>query len=221
MGIRILIADRQDMFREVLHRLLETEKDFTVVGDTGDGEQFLKMIEDLKPDILLLDLRLRKCSGIELLRQIAALDVVTNPILLTDQNEKSEFVEALRYGVRGLVWKHESARLLFKSIRAVMAGEYWISRGGISKLVENLRTLTIKVEQNTRQRAGSLSPQQQQIVDSIASGCSNKEIAKEFRISERTVKYHLTRIFSKLGVTGRMQLARFTLKNSAADISLE
>jgi DNA-binding NarL/FixJ family response regulator len=217
MKIRALIADRQGMFREALRQLLEAEKDFDVVGDTDDGEAFLKLIEDLKPDVTLLDLRLRKCSGIELLRQIAALDIATHPILLTDENEESEFVEALRYGMRGLVWKHESPRLLFKCIRTVMRGEYWISRGGIGKLVENLRSLTLTVEQNTQQRARSLSRQQQQIVDLIASGCSNKEIAQELRLSERTVKYHLTRIFGKLGVTSRMQLARFTLKNSPAE----
>jgi two-component system nitrate/nitrite response regulator NarL len=148
---------------------------------------------------------------------MATLDVTTHPILLTDENEESEFVEALRYGMRGLVWKHESPRLLFKSIRTVMRGEYWISRGGIGKLVENLRSLTLKVEQNTQQRARSLSRQQQQIVDSIASGLSNREIAKDLRVSERTVKYHLTRIFGKLGVTGRMELARFTLKQNPAD----
>jgi DNA-binding NarL/FixJ family response regulator len=221
MKIRVVIGDRQDMFREVLRRLLELEKDFEVVGETGDGEEFLKLIEELRPDVLLLDLRLRKCSGIELLRQIAALDVATRPILLTDENEESEFVQALRYGVRGLVWKHESPRMLFKSMRTVMAGEYWISRGGISKLVENLRSLTVTVERNTQQRARSLSRQQQQIVDAIASGCSNKDIAQELHISERTVKYHLTRIFGKLGVTGRMELARFTLKNSPADLTSE
>ncbi len=217
MGIRILIADRQDMFREAVRRLLETETDFTVAGDTDDGEKFLKMIPELKPDVLLLDLRLRKCSGIELMRRIASLDVVTRPILLMDSTEKSDFIEALRYGARGLVWKHESPHLLFKSIHTVMAGEYWVSRGGINKLVENLRALTMKVEQSTRQRTGALSPQQQQIVDSIAAGCSNKDIARDLAISERTVKYHLTRIFGKLGVSGRMQLARFALNDISAD----
>jgi DNA-binding NarL/FixJ family response regulator len=219
MAIRILIADSQDMFREVLRPLLESEPDFTVVGETGDGEQCLKLAAVLKPDVLLLDLHLRRRAGTQLLRQIAALEMEMCPILLTDEIEKSEIVEAVRWGVRGIVWKHEPAHLLFKSIRAVMSGEYWISRGGICELIKNLRALTAKVEQHAQSRTSSLSQQQQQIVESIAAGCSNKEIAKELSISERTVKYHLTRIFTKLGVAGRMQLARFTLKDDNANMS--
>lgn len=219
MGIRILIADRQNMFCEVLRRLLESEADFTVVGETGDGEQLLAMAAELKPDVLLIDPNLRKRSGIELLRDIAALGGEMRPILLTDRIENNEIVETLRWGVRGIVWKHEAAPLLFKSIRTVMAGEYWLSRGGIRELVGSLRFLTDKVERGVHLQARSLSPQQQQIIKSIVAGCSNKDIARELSISERTVKYHLTRIFSKLGVTGRMQLARITLKDNAADKS--
>lgn len=215
MGIRILIADRQDMFREVLRRLLENENDFVVVGETNDGEQLLGLIEELRPDVLLLDLGLNKCSGLQLLRHIMSLDAGTRPILLTDENEKNDFVELLRFGIQGLVWKSESPAQLFKSIRSVAAGEYWITRSSIGRLVENLRSLAVKVEQNAQERTRTLSPQQQQIVNAIASGCSNKDIARELSISERTVKYHLTRIFGKLGVTGRTQLARFAIKSNS------
>ncbi|MDM7995931.1 MAG: response regulator transcription factor [Acidobacteriota bacterium] len=215
MGIRILIADRQDMFREVLRRLLENENDFVVVGETSDGEQLLGLIAQLRPDVLLLDLRLNKCSGLELLRRILSLDAETRPILLTDEHDTNDLVELLRSGIRGLVWKSEPPAQLFKSIRSVAEGEYWITRSSIGKLVENLRSLAVKVEQNAQERTRTLSPQQQQIVDAIASGCSNKDIARELSISERTVKYHLTRIFGKLGVTGRTQLARFALKSNS------
>jgi two-component system, NarL family, nitrate/nitrite response regulator NarL len=214
MSIRILIADRHDMFREVLQRLLELEAEFTIVGDTGDGEELLKLIGALKPDVLLLGDRLRRRSGTELLREIDDLHLDTRPILLTDDDAQDRCVDVLCYGVRGLVWKHEPPSLLFKSIRTVMAGEYWISRQGVRQLVENLRSLTGKVAQNAQQRTHSLSRQQQQIVDLIAAGCSNKDIAKDLAISERTVKYHLTQIFSKLGITGRMQLARFALNSN-------
>jgi DNA-binding NarL/FixJ family response regulator len=217
MSIRIMIADRQEMFREVLRPLLESEPDFTVVGESGDSEQCLKLATTLKPDVLLCDLHLPRRSGTHLLRQIAALEVKMCPILLTDEIDKSEVVEALRWGVRGIVSKQEPSNLLFKSIRAVMAGEYWISHGKICELVQNLRTLTIKIEQGSPSGENRLSQQQQQIVDAIATGCSNKEIAKELSISERTVKYHLTRIFAKLGVTGRTQLARFALKENTRD----
>jgi len=212
MGIRIVIADRQDMFREVLRRLLEQEKDLIVVGDTGDGEELVRLIAGLKPDVLLLDIRLRRRAGIEVLREIAASHPTVRPILLTDSIENNEIVQALIWGTRGVVRKESPTSLLLKSIRAVMAGEYWISHGGIGDLVQNLRSISAQAEQSVRLQAHGLSRQQQHIVEAIVAGCSNKEIAKELSISERTVKYHLTRIFSKFGVSGRTELARFSLK---------
>jgi DNA-binding NarL/FixJ family response regulator len=213
MGIRILIADGQDMFREVLRYSLESSTDFDVVGETGDGDQILAMAAKLKPDIILIDLNLRKRSGLEVVREVAALDGRIYPILLTDRIEKSKIVETLRCGVRGIVGKNESVNLLIKSIRTVMAGEYWLSRSNTNELVGRLRSLTDKVEQSINSRARNLSGKQQQVVELIAAGCSNKDIAQDLSISERTVKYHLTRIFSRLGVANRMQLACITFKN--------
>lgn len=219
MSIRVLIADRQEMFREALRHLLESESEFEIVADTDDGEQLVKLAATLKPDVLLLDLRLRRLSGMEAMREIAALKTGIRPILLTDTLEKSEIIQALLWGACGMVRKSDSGHLLFKSIRNVAAGEYWISRDRVGEIVKNLRSLATMVEQNAKVQANSLSRQQQQIVDAIAAGCSNKEIAGELSVSERTVKYHLTRIFGKLGVSGRMQLARFSLKNDAAKAS--
>ena len=219
MGIRILIADRQDMFREVLRSLLEAEPDFTVVGETGDGEQLVKMVAQLKPDILLIDLNLRRLFGLDALRRIAALKLDVRPILLPDELENDEIIQALVSGARGVVYKRESTQSLFKSIRAVVAGEYWISNEGVSELVRNLQSLAAQVEKHTRIRANGLSRHQQKIVEAIMAGCSNKEIAEDLSVSERTVKYHLTRIFGKMGVSGRMQLARLSLKSDANDQS--
>jgi DNA-binding NarL/FixJ family response regulator len=215
MRIRIFIADRQKMFREALSQLLAKENDFEIVGNTGDGLDLLRSLPEVRPDILLIDLNLRRCSSVELLRHLDTLNMPVRPILLTDVNGKVALLDALRYGVHGIVWKHQPPKLLFKSIRSVMLGEYWINRSGIRKLVENLRALSVKVEQNTMLRADSLTPQQQHIVDLIAGGCSNNDIAKDLSISERTVKYHLTRIFHKLGVSSRIELARFTFKTPA------
>jgi DNA-binding NarL/FixJ family response regulator len=219
MGIRVLIADRQEMFREVLKHLLESESDFEIVADTDDGEQLIKLAAALKPDVILLDIKLRRLSGMEALREIAALKTGVRPILLTDALEKSEIIQALLWGACGMVRKSDAGQLLFKSIRNVAAGEYWISRERVGEIVKNLRSLATMVEQNAKVQANTLSRQQQLIVDAIVAGCSNKEIAEELSVSERTVKYHLTRIFGKLGVSGRMQLARFSLKNDVTNVS--
>ncbi|MBN1569656.1 MAG: response regulator transcription factor [Acidobacteria bacterium] len=218
MGIRILIADRLDMHREILRHLLEAQPDFEVVGDTGDGEQLVRMVAQRKPDILLIDLNLRRLFGLEALRKIAELKLEVRPILLPDVLENNEIIQALVVGARGVVYKRESTQTLFKSIRTIMAGEYWLSNEGVSELVRNLQSLAAQVEQHTRIRANGLSRHQQKIVEAIMAGCSNKEIAQDLSVSERTVKYHLTRIFGKMGVSGRMQLARLSLKTDATDL---
>ena len=156
MAIRILIADRQDMFREVLKRLLELEEDFTVVGDTGDGEKLVKLVKKHKPDVMLLDLVLHKQNAIEVLRQVSALNVDVRSILLTDTIEKGDMLHALLCGARGVSLKEESTHLLYKSIRAVMAGEYWVSRNGIGDLVQNLQSLTLKAARNARIQVNNL-----------------------------------------------------------------
>ena len=213
MDTRILIADRQDMFREVLRRLLEQQPDFSVVADTGDGEELVRLVSELKPDVILLDTHLRKRSGIDALQEIALMRTGSRAILLTDSIGTAEVVQALLWGARGLVRKEDPTHLLLKSIRAVTAGEYWINHEGVSEVVQSLRMLAVTVERSAQAKAQSLSLQQQKILEAIAAGCSNREIAQDLSISERTVKYHLTRIFEKFGVSGRMELARYSLKN--------
>ncbi len=211
---RILIADRQAMFREALKVLLESQPDFTVVAETDDGEGLARLVSDLRPDVLLMDLKLRKRFGLELLPKISTCQTDTRPIVLTDAIAQSEVVQALLWGARGVLLKGVPTNLLFNGIRRVMGGEYWISHDGVAELIRRLRSLAALAEQNTQFQARSLSPQQRQIVEAIASGYSNREIADELRLSERTVKYHLSRICSRFGVSGRMELARYSLENN-------
>ena len=213
MAIRILIADRHAMFREALRRLLESEAEFAVVGETDDGERLANLVASVKPDVLLMDLNLRKRSSLEALREVAA-STEARPLLLIDSAASGEIIQALLWGARGVVRKSVATQLLFKAIRAVAADEYWLSHAGINELVQKMRLLATRVEQQTRLQTDVLSPHQLQIVEAIVAGCSNREIAQNLSLSERTVKYHLTRIFSKFGVSGRMELARFSLKNN-------
>ena len=212
MSIRILIADRHKMFREVLRRLLESDPEFAVVGETDDGQGLPQLTADLHPDILLMNKELRRRLGLEALRDVT-VRTGTRSILLVDTITNGEIIQALLWGARGVVRKNDTTSLLLKSIRTVKAGEYWINHAGISELVSALCSLSTRVEQQAEQQTHSLSWQQLQIVEAIVNGCSNREIASNLRLSERTVKYHLTRIFSKFGVSGRMELARYSLKN--------
>jgi two-component system, NarL family, nitrate/nitrite response regulator NarL len=206
--LRLLIADDHPTFREGLRLLLETEVDFKVVGEASDGAVAVKLARQFKPDVLLLDLAMPKHQGLEALRELS-LPVSATPvcvILLTASAEKSQIVEALQLGARGVVLKDSSTQFLFKAIKTVMAGEYWVGRERVSNLVQYLRKLT----QSTHDEAQTkfrLTPRELEIVSAVVAGCSNKEIAEAFKISEDTVKHHLSNIFDELGVATRLELA--------------
>ncbi len=202
------------MFREALRGLLEKEPGFSVVGDTDDGEELPALVAQLNPDVLLMDLKLRRQSGNEALRAITATQTTVRPIMLTDSLKQGEIIHALMSGARGILSKSSVTHLLFKSIRSVMGGQYWVGHEHIVDLVVSLRSMNASVEQAAQMQTRNLSAQQQQILEAIVAGCSNRDIAEELEISERMVKYHLSKIFSKLGVSGRMELARFSLKNN-------
>jgi len=212
MMIRILLADSQSLFRKALQHLLEQESDFTIVADTDDGKQLPQIVAKHNPDVLLMSLKLCKRSGIEALREIAAGRPALHPLLLADVTEQSDIVQALLWGAYGFISKDAPTPLLLKGIREVAAGHYYIGHHEIQALVNNLRLLTDMVGRSMQIQLRNLSKQQQQIVEAVVSGCTNREIAKELSLSERTVKYHLTRIFGKLGISGRMELARFSFR---------
>jgi len=213
MPIRLVIADRQDMFRDGLKRLLNMQLDFRVEADSNDGDRLPALVKEFKPDVLLFNHRLRKRSGIEALREISALEIPLHPVLLTEEIDGNDIIQALMWGTCGVVRKESDTSLLFKSIRSVMAGEYWIGHGVMADLIHYLRSLSSLVEQKTRQQSENLTAQQARIIEAIICGSSNKDIANDLSLSERTVKYHLTRIFAKFGVSNRMELARYSLKN--------
>lgn len=214
--IRIVIADDHPIFRDGLRRLLETESDLKVIGEASDGEEAVKMAGQLKPDILLLDLAMPKHTGLEALRDMSNASN-SNPvrvILLTAAAEKNQIVEALQLGARGVVLKDSATQLLLKSIHTVMSGEYWVGRESVSNLVQYLRTLVQSSGEEARQKKFGLTPRELEIVSAVVAGYSNKEIAEYFKISEDTVKHHLSNIFDKLGVDTRLELALFAVNQS-------
>jgi two-component system, NarL family, nitrate/nitrite response regulator NarL len=217
--IRILIADDHLIFRAGLRRLLEVEPGFLVVGEATDGEETVRRVRELKPDILLLDLAMPGVPGLEALRQLDESASPVRTILLTAAIEKEELVKALQLGAWGVVMKESAIDLLFRSIRSVSAGEYWVGRQRVSDLVQSLRT---KVAPATAPSGGpkktfGLTPREMEITRTIAAGYSNKEIAQQFKISEDTVKHHLSNIFNKTGVSSRLELALFAVNHQLVE----
>lgn len=213
--IRIVIADDHPIFRDGLRRLLETESDLKVIGEASDGIEAVKLAGQLKPDILLLDLMMPRQHGLEALREMSNSNQGgVRIILLTAAAEKKQIVEALQLGARGVVLKDSATQLLLKSIYTVMSGEYWVGRESVSNLVQYLRNLMQSSGEEARQRKFGLTPRELEIVSAVVAGYSNKEIAEYFKISEDTVKHHLSNIFDKLGVSTRLELALFAVNQS-------
>ena len=209
-SIRVLIADDHPIFRKGLRTLLEAEHGFTVVGEAGGGEEAIRLAQQLKPDILLLDLAMPGVSGMDALAELAAAPTPVRIILLTAGIEKAEIVKALQLRAAGVVLKSAATDLLFKSIRSVIAGQHWIGRDAVTDLVQALRAQLEPPEKPARERF-RLTPRELEITSAVVSGLSNKEIARKFSLSEDTVKHHLTNIFDKMGASNRLELALFAV----------
>ena len=211
---RILIADDHPIFRDGLKRLLEAERGFKVVGEACDGVEAVALVRQLKPEILLLDLAMPRRPGLEALRELSGESVSVRVILLTAAAEKEQIVEALQLGARGVVLKDSATQILLKAIHAVMNGEYWVGRESVSNLVQYLRGLVESSGVESRQKRYGLTPRELEIISAVVAGYANREIAEHFKISEDTVKHHLSNIFDKLGVSTRLELALFAVNQS-------
>lgn len=215
-AVRLLIADDHPIFREGLRRLLEAEPDFEVVGEAVDGVQAVRLVQELQPDILLLDLAMPRLPGLEALRELTSSSTRCRVVVLTVAIDKAQIVEALQFGARGVVLKEATTTQLFKGIRTVLAGQYWVGRESVSDLVEYLRQHTDASPDSAKKNFG-LTHRELQIVTTIVAGCTNKDIAKQFSLSEDTVKHHLSHVFDKLGVSNRLELALFAIHHRMVD----
>jgi len=209
--INIVISDDHALFREGLRKLLEAEPGMHIVGEAVDGEETVKVVRQLKPHVLLLDLSLPKLSGLEVLAELSKLELQTRTIMLTAAIEREQVVEALQLGVRGIVLKHSALQLLLKSIHCVNEGQYWVGQEGVSDLIHALRRLKPSRAVSEAPRNFGLSSREMEVIALIVAGYTNKDLARELGISENTAKHHLTNIFDKLGVSNRLELVLYAV----------
>src|ERR1700730_15087893 len=211
--IRIVVADDHPIFRDGLCKLLALEEAFEVVAQASDGRQVLDVLQQLEPDILLLDLKMPGLDGLATLQRLQAARNKTRVIVLTASDDKNEFVQAMKLGTSGIVLKQTATELLIKSIRKVHAGEIWLDSHTTAAVIRQFvandeASPQAPASATPRERERSpLSQREREIVALVAQGFKNKEMAEKMFISEQTVKNHLHNIFDKLGVSDRLELA--------------
>jgi DNA-binding NarL/FixJ family response regulator len=208
-AIRVLVADDHPVVRKGLVQFFIEEAGFDVCAECDNGEDALRFIEATRPDVAVIDLRMPRRSGIEVLADLRERATASRVILLVGNISDDEVVEAMRLGVKGIVLKEMAPNLLIQSVRKVAAGGTWIEKDAVGRAME-------KLLQQQNKRAGVeeiLTAREVEIVRGVARGLSNREIGEELFISEGTVKTHLHTIFEKLSIRSRMQLAAYAREN--------
>jgi DNA-binding NarL/FixJ family response regulator len=211
--VQILIADDHTIFRDGLKAMFSAEPGFHVAGEACDGDETVKMVEKLRPDVLLLDLLMPRVSGLKVLELLVDRRAKVRTILLSGAADGNEISRAFELGARGLVLKESASSLLLDSVRAVMAGQYWVGRKSVANLAQTLDFFKNSSKRKALKSFG-LTAREMEIVRAVVSGYSNKEIAAKYGISEQTVKHHITNIFDKLGVYNRLELTLFVFHHN-------
>lgn len=219
--IRLLLVDDQSLFREALRTLLGLQPDFEIVGEAANGQEAIAAAASLQPQVILMDLRMPVMTGVEATRRIVAAHPDSRVLVLTTFDEDAEVFEALRAGAAGYLLKASNADRLCGAIRAAAQGASVLEPEIAAKLMGRLGRAAIAADApaavtaiapavtptGANSLAEPLSPRELDVLRLLGSGCSNKEIGAQLRISEGTVKNHMTNVLGKLGVLDRTQAA--------------
>ena len=194
--IHILIADDHDVVRDGLRLILETEEDFQVIGEAGDGATAVQLAEELQPDVILMDLRMPGMDGLQAIEQIHSRWSQIAVVILTTYNEDDLMIRGLRAGARGYLLKDTKRQTLFDSLRAAARGEALFMPEVIARVLDQPST-------QKRGENSVLTERELEVLKAASRGERSKEIAIHLGISERTVKAHLDSVYNKLGVDSR------------------
>jgi two-component system nitrate/nitrite response regulator NarL len=223
---RVVIADDERIFRASLRQLLDLPSSvvmamfsvdvgggFEVVGEAGSGEETVEIVRATQPDLMLLDVCMPRRSGLEALRELQRCERPRHTIILSGSLDAQQLVTAIQLGARGVVRKDTPTERLFEAMTWVVAGASWVDQGLTSDLLEAVRTLA-QPRGGTSKLPFGLTRREIDVVSLVVEGCSNREIAQRFAVTEETIKHHLTRIFDKVGAANRVELALVAARHS-------
>jgi two-component system NarL family response regulator len=214
--IRVLICDDHALFRRGLVMVLESEAGIEVVAEAEDGEEAVRQAAEAAPDVVLMDVRMPKVSGIEATRNIAEVVPTAKILMLTVSDEEEDLYEAVKAGATGYLLKEISIEEVANAIRAVMTGQSLISPSMASKLLSEFNNLAKAAQQKVL--APKLTDRELQVLKLVAQGMSNREVAEQLFISENTVKNHVRNILEKLHLHSRMEAVVYAVREKLLDI---
>ena len=204
--IRVLLVDDQGLFREALATLLGLHSQLEIVGEAGDGEAGVALAQTLRPDVVLMDLRMPGMSGVEATRRLRSLVPEARVLVLTTFEDDDEVLAATEAGAAGYMLKASPAEKLVEAICTVMRGGSPLEPSVASKVMAELARLSRRQSEERCQRlADPLSTRELEVLRALCEGLSNKEIGSKLGLTEGTVKNHMTQVLSKLGVLDRTQ----------------
>jgi DNA-binding NarL/FixJ family response regulator len=204
--VRIVVADDQQVVRDGFAALLDGQPDFTVVGATSDGAETVRICRELRPDLVLMDIRMPGMDGIEATRQLVGSGPDGPRILILTTFDLDEYVyDALRAGASGFLLKDVTAERLFDAVRVIAAGEALLAPAITRRLIGEFAQQRPKLEAASRPALTELTPRETEVLQLVAEGLSNPEIAARLVVTEETVKTHVSHVLRKLRLRDRTQ----------------
>ena len=216
--VRVLIVDDHALFRRGLQMVLEGEADIEVVGEASDGQEAVERAEKTTPDVVLMDVRMPKRSGIDATRAIKDVLPSTKILMLTISDEEADLYEAIKAGASGYLLKEISIEEVANAIRSVQAGQSLISPSMASKLLTEFASMVKRRDERTQVPGPRLTDRELEVLKLVAKGMNNRDIGNELFISENTVKNHVRNILEKLHLHSRMEAVVYAVREKLLDI---
>jgi DNA-binding NarL/FixJ family response regulator len=217
-ALRVLIVDDHALFRRGLQMVLAQERDIDVVGEAADGAEAVAQAQDLMPDVVLMDVRMPKRSGIEATDQIRELLPHAKILMLTISDEESDLYDAIKAGASGYLLKEISIEEVADAIRSVWAGQSRISPSMAAKLLAEFAAMSKRADERQQVPPPRLTDREMEVLKLVAQGLANRDIATQLFISENTVKNHIRNILEKLHLHSRMEAVVYAVREKLLEI---